>query len=396
MILLGRIIKEHLLGFSMKVIILITLTITLVFMMLNEPQEKRRFVTRELNSIDEKTNVTEPDGIFMLEKDYQEQCLPGIISRYDNSTSDRLIIEIDLKDNEISIYESRCVNGCSNNGACHHGKCKCHPGYFGEACQNYDICHKVECNMRGICDPSTGSCACDYGFVGSKCEYLTCNNNGVYDINADVCVCDHGYTGLFCESCARHPPGNPEKEYICCDTNGRGEDYIIVAVPISKVNKYLGGHVTEFGCVKPNNTRKNEHRLDCGCRTVHFDQEKREVTSQKGDLVYSKVLSSMRENARNPVAIGSLLEGESVIVAKAAQCLCDDFSETGTVVAIVIISIVGISAVSGIVWFCWSINKTPGLTEGKKSKSLPNIPDLGAQLVEQITKTKRKKVSSNV
>lgn len=82
-----------------------------------------------------------------------------------------------------------------------------------------------ECSNKGICDRSTGQCACFPGFEGEGCRRITCPNScsghgqcvslsvsnadyGAWDQKKTVeCQCDPGYTGADC-SFRKCPLGN--------------------------------------------------------------------------------------------------------------------------------------------------------------------------------------------
>ena len=84
---------------------------------------------------------------------------------------------------------------CSAHGKCSGNptyRCSCSDGWTGSDCservcpkgvswftypsaaETMHISEYVECSDMGICDRDAGTCTCDSGFTGAKCEYLTC------------------------------------------------------------------------------------------------------------------------------------------------------------------------------------------------------------------------------
>merc|ERR1719201_285894 len=169
---------------------------------------------------------------------------------------------------------ARCNNDCSGNGICNAGSvCECELNFLGNDCsdrlclygkafidsplgdvnsngridtdqqiqyqysnglvgEQYDTAYGLarednkaawnearfyrECSNKGICDRSTGQCACFPGFEGEGCRRITCPNScsghgqcvnmavsntdyGAWDEKKTVeCQCDLGYTGADC------------------------------------------------------------------------------------------------------------------------------------------------------------------------------------------------------
>merc|ERR1712139_152494 len=169
---------------------------------------------------------------------------------------------------------ARCNNDCSGNGICNAGSvCECELNFLGNDCsdrlclygkafidsplgdinsnngidtdqqiqyqyanglvgEQYDTAYGLaredntvawneahfyrECSNKGICDRSTGQCACFPGFEGEGCRRITCPNScsghgqcvnmavsnadyGAWDEKKTVeCQCDPGYTGADC------------------------------------------------------------------------------------------------------------------------------------------------------------------------------------------------------
>jgi len=169
---------------------------------------------------------------------------------------------------------ARCNNDCSGNGICNAGSvCECELNFLGNDCSDrlclfgkafvdsplgdinangvidtdqqiqyqfanglvgeqydnaYGLARKTnedpwneahfyrECSNKGICDRTTGQCACFPGFEGEGCRRITCPNScsgkgqcvnmavsnadyGAWDEKKTVgCQCDPGYTGADC------------------------------------------------------------------------------------------------------------------------------------------------------------------------------------------------------
>lgn len=60
----------------------------------------------------------------------------------------------------------RCLNDCSDQGACVNGTCQCRPGYIGEDCSLVYCANN--CSKKGVC--KTGFCVCQDGFAGDDCN----------------------------------------------------------------------------------------------------------------------------------------------------------------------------------------------------------------------------------
>ena len=84
-----------------------------------------------------------------------------------------------------------CSNGCSGHGICAPNRqCQCFTGFTAGDCSQFvcpygaawtdiasgiDIAHQpAECSNMGLCDRTTGKCACKDGFEGNACERMSC------------------------------------------------------------------------------------------------------------------------------------------------------------------------------------------------------------------------------
>ncbi|WKX99660.1 hypothetical protein Q1695_014493 [Nippostrongylus brasiliensis] len=96
----------------------------------------------------------------------------------------------------------RCEADCSGHGEClPNGRCKCTPGYMGEACEE-PVC-PVVCSGNGVF--SGGVCICRAGFKGKECdvhahwcEIADCSGHGRCG-DEGRCHCEKGWTGDGCE-----------------------------------------------------------------------------------------------------------------------------------------------------------------------------------------------------
>ena len=174
-----------------------------------------------------------------------------------------------------AIVSAKCANDCSNHGDCNaKNQCECHRNYFGADCSqrlcpagrafidsaigdvngdnsvgvdlvfaegraatpisevfsykygaardSFDVTSSwneahfyQECSSKGVCDTSTGQCACFPGYEGSGCARKSCENDcsghgacknyagtsyNMWDADATMyCDCDAGYSGPGCE-----------------------------------------------------------------------------------------------------------------------------------------------------------------------------------------------------
>ncbi|XP_060809379.1 laminin subunit alpha [Amyelois transitella] len=111
----------------------------------------------------------------------------------------------------------KCVNNTAG-AACN----LCAPGFFGDAIFSKN-CTACICDELGMdyCDPSTGTCVCQPGVIGEKCDRCEedhwglnsgrgctpcdcalASNSTQCDDNNGQCSCAKGVTGRHCEHCA--------------------------------------------------------------------------------------------------------------------------------------------------------------------------------------------------
>ena len=114
--------------------------------------------------------------------------------------------EIFLKENKLS---------CSEKGQCDPftGFCSCNPGFLGADCSEIDECFKIDCMNNGTC--FDGACACSDGWYGPTCtidesSYDPCdelkdfcreeNGRCVSDKKTKkaTCECKFGFSGEKC------------------------------------------------------------------------------------------------------------------------------------------------------------------------------------------------------
>ena len=85
--------------------------------------------------------------------------------------------------------------------------------------------NKISCSEQGQCDPTTGFCSCNAGFLGTDCSEndecfaINCMNNGTcFD---GSCACTDGWYGPTCSiDEASYDPCEEIKDF-CLEKNGR-------------------------------------------------------------------------------------------------------------------------------------------------------------------------------
>ena len=86
------------------------------------------------------------------------------------------------------------------------GTCTCNAGYKGTKCDATCGCDGTG-SSGTACDQSTGQCTCNAGFKGTTCNTACgCDTTGssgtACDATSGQCTCNTGYTGTTCNSCA--------------------------------------------------------------------------------------------------------------------------------------------------------------------------------------------------
>lgn len=113
---------------------------------------------------------------------------------------------------------------CNNRGKCipdDMGSCLCDLGWGGKFCTiKQDMCRWQYCGEHGSCNPMTGACTCDPGFIGDHCECGMCSGNGAPDpSNGCTCTCRTGFTGPDCSLC--EAPSIDGYVYVCISKYGQ-------------------------------------------------------------------------------------------------------------------------------------------------------------------------------
>ena len=70
-------------------------------------------------------------------------------------------------------------------------------------------CGSHECSRHGRCEPSTGACVCEFGWLAADCSVPSCPNDCSghgYCVGARACACSQGWEGAACERQSGGPP----------------------------------------------------------------------------------------------------------------------------------------------------------------------------------------------
>ncbi|KAM4568634.1 N-acetylglucosamine-1-phosphodiester alpha-N-acetylglucosaminidase isoform 1-T1 [Fundulus diaphanus] len=111
----------------------------------------------------------------------------------------------------LCVHQRRChPANCSEHGACVDGRCRCHQGWQGPACDSL-VCQTTACAPHGVC--TAGGCVCDAGWRGTNCsegclpgfygdscnQTCSCSNGSSCDPVSGRCLCPPGFHGERCE-----------------------------------------------------------------------------------------------------------------------------------------------------------------------------------------------------
>ncbi|KNB43533.1 hypothetical protein JH06_2649 [Blastocystis sp. subtype 4] len=145
---------------------------------------------------------------------YGEDCggsCPGLIDGDEvlecngNGDCDPLSLKCQCVNDTFDPETCACNENSCVNGKCVNGRCECNEGFFGATCEprcdNSNMCHD-----HGICN----DCDCVVGYYGDSCteeciDEIHCNNHG-HCTKYGSCLCDDGYDGIKCEI--------PDKSYV--------------------------------------------------------------------------------------------------------------------------------------------------------------------------------------
>ena len=151
-----------------------------------------------------------------------------------------------------------CLQNCSgSNGVCNTstGICACNNGFTGNDCNVVMLktCPQ-NCSGNGVCNTSTGICACNNGFGGNNCSLQVkkcpenCSGNGVCNTSTGICYCNKGFGGNDCkekkcpENCAVNGVCNTSTGICACNNDFGGNDCSkpIYKLTFSAVNDRTG------------------------------------------------------------------------------------------------------------------------------------------------------------
>ncbi|TMS11231.1 N-acetylglucosamine-1-phosphodiester alpha-N-acetylglucosaminidase [Larimichthys crocea] len=99
----------------------------------------------------------------------------------------------------LCVHPRRCrPTNCSGHGDCVDGRCRCHEGWQGAACDSL-LCQPPACGAHGVC-----TAQCLPGFYGDGCNRTcACVNGASCDPVHGRCACPPGFHGDTCERAGR-------------------------------------------------------------------------------------------------------------------------------------------------------------------------------------------------
>ena len=169
--------------------------------------------------------------------------------------------------------DGRCnskFGGCGEHGTCKDLECECDIGFTGMQCEQKE-CPGNGCAGHGSCDPKTGTCTCEFGYVGEGCvERLQCPNNctspsnglcvsaGGADVTIGQCKCTQSFRGddcsfIICPKSFPHQFADKKEE---CSGDERGQ--CNGKTGKCQCDPAYGGFACEFSCPSGKKFRANE------------------------------------------------------------------------------------------------------------------------------------------
>ncbi|XP_064644867.1 uncharacterized protein LOC135498493 [Lineus longissimus] len=129
------------------------------------------------------------------------------------------------------LYESLCLDNCSNNGVCKDAVCVCHPGFYGSTCSlTKDVPPNIVYMARnGLCNTRTRTCTKSYiygtGQIDSsdlKCRMTPYNyHSGIRDLKSQF-TSSAIYLNFNKLAC---PHNEKNGTFLVAVSNNNGKDY---------------------------------------------------------------------------------------------------------------------------------------------------------------------------
>ena len=137
------------------------------------------------------------------------------------------------------------LSDCSGHGTCipSLNHCTCKPGWKGRGCEIPNCAGGGNCSGHGVCDGLTYDppvcISCDTTYFGRACERRCMNGTVVRKMDDEVCRCNSCYSGVDCgKECNEH--GNCNNGTCMCDEGWWGEKCERVGCP--GAGKDCSGH----------------------------------------------------------------------------------------------------------------------------------------------------------